>query len=216
MEHVKAGNLAGGPAWKCDSFFWVANSIQVMDLTGWDARYRSRALEDLEAPPTQLAVETARGLKPGMALDLACGTGRNSLWLAEQGWSVTAVDGAAAAIEALRERATASGVRIQTEVADLKAGGYRIIPSSWDLITICYYLQRDLFETALAGVRPGGLLLVIAHIAEDREEATENRLAPGELRRYFEMSEILHYREGKPNDPAHRRGVAEIVVRGGG
>ena len=175
-----------------------------------------RALEDLEAPPTPLVVETARDLKPGVALDLACGTGRNSFWLAEQGWSVTAVDGAAAAIEVLRERAISSGLRIQAEVADLKAAEYRIAPSGWDLITICYYLQRDLFGPALEGVRPGGLLLVIAHIAERQEEATENRLASGELRRCFERSEILHYREGKPNDPAHWRGVAEIVVRRGG
>ena len=187
-----------------------------MDLTAWDARYRSRALEDLKAPPTQLVVETARGLKPGVALDLACGTGQNSLWLAEQGWSVTAVDGAAAAIEVLRERATASGLRIQAEVADLKVDGYRIAFCSWDLITICYYLQRDLVEPALLGLRTGGLLLVIAHITEGQEKATEHRLAPGELQRYFKTSKILHYREGKPNDPSHRRAVAEIVVRRGG
>src|SRR5579859_1057686 len=132
-----------------------------MDLRGWDERYRS---EDLEAPPTALLVDTAQRLPAGKALDLACGTGRNALWLAEQGWSVTAVDGARAAIEILRERAARRAVNVDAQVADLEKHEYPIEPSAWNLIAICYYLQRDLFEPAKSGVAPGGVLLAIVHI----------------------------------------------------
>jgi SAM-dependent methyltransferase len=183
-----------------------------MELAGWDERYR--AVRD--APweePTPLLVQTAVDLKPGRALDLACGTGRNALWLAEHGWNVTAVDGSQVAIEILRQRAAERGLQIETCVADLEAGAYRIEPSSWDLIAICYYLQRALFEPAKRGVVPGGVVLAIVHIPEPGEEPTRFSAPRGELASYFQGWEILHSYEGQPRDAAHRRSVAEIVAR---
>lgn len=186
-----------------------------MDIRGWDERYRSRERpsEDFDAPPTPLLIETARQLKVGKALDLACGTGRNAVWLATQGWSVTAIDAAPAAIETLRTRASKLGVDVDARQADLQQGQYRIEHSAWDLIAICYYLQRDLFQPAKAGIAPGGVLLAIVHITESGEEPTDTRAKPGELKTYFTGWEILHYYEGKPTDTAHRRSVAEIVAR---
>ena len=181
-----------------------------MDIRGWDERYRT---EDLEHAPNPLLIETAHRLQPGKALDLACGTGRNALWLAEHGWSVTAVDGAPTAIEILRRRAADRGLNVDARVADLEAGEYRIEPSAWDLIAISFYLQRDLFEPAKRGVIPGGVMLAIVHITEPGEEPTYKRLKPGELETYFQGWEILHSYEGKPRDPAHQRSVAEIVAR---
>jgi tellurite methyltransferase len=186
-----------------------------MDTRDWDQRYRSgqRPLEDLEAPPNPLLIEAAKNLKPGRALDLACGAGRNALWLAEHGWSVTAIDGSTAAIEILRDRAAARGLAIDARVADLEKGEYRIEESAWDLIVMCLYLQRDLFTPAKHGVAPGGVLLAIVHITEAGEKPNAHRLNPGELRDYFRGWEIMHDREGPSNDSAHRRVSAEIVVR---
>lgn len=181
-----------------------------MDIRGWEERYR---LENFDLEPTALVVATAGAVSPGRALDLACGAGRNALWLAEQGWSVTAVDGARAAIEILRNRASERGIAVDARVADLGNGEYRIEPSAWDLITICYYLQRDLFEPAKLGIKPGGLLLAIVHITEEAEEPTYKRLKPGELERYFRGWEIVHRYEGTPNGSASQRRVAEIVAR---
>jgi tellurite methyltransferase len=188
---------------------WLDNLS--MDLRGWDLRYRSS--KDLEAEPTPLVLQAVGRLQPGKALDLACGSGRNALWLAEQGWSVTALDGAPAAIEILRRRAEERSLHLEARVADLEKGEYRIEPGAWDLITICCYLQRDLFEPAKQGLRPGGVLAAIVHIAELGEEPTYKRLRPGELRGYFLDCEILHHHEGKAHDPSHRRSVAEIVAQ---
>jgi SAM-dependent methyltransferase len=159
--------------------------------------------------PTPLLVETTAKLKPGRALDLACGTGRNAVWLAERGWAVTAVDGSPAAIEALRARDS----RVHAQVADLEKGEFKIDESRWDLIAMCYYLQPDLIETSKRGVVTGGVVLVIVHITEPGEEPTKHRLRPGELARFFNGWEILHNHEGSPNDPEHRRLSAEIVAR---
>jgi tellurite methyltransferase len=186
-----------------------------MDIRDWDRRYRSteRPAEDLEAAPNPLLINTAARLKPGKVLDLACGMGRNALWLAEHGWRVTAVDGSPAAIAILRDRARGQGLAVDARVADLEKGEYQIEPSNWDFIAICYYLQRDLFEPAKRGVMTGGVLMAIVHTTEPGEEPTDHRLRPGELQRYFSGWEILHHYEGKPNDPAHQRRVAEIVAR---
>ena len=177
-----------------------------MELTQWDARYASQAAQ---WTPTPLLVETAKSLKPGRALDLACGTGRNAVWLAEQGWDVTAVDGSSAAINTLRAR----DGRVNAQVANLEKGEFTIGESNWDLIAMCFYLQRDLIEAAKLGVVVGGAVLVIVHITEPGEEPTKNRLRPGELAGYFHGWEILHSHEGQPNDPEHRRVSAEIVAR---
>jgi tellurite methyltransferase len=186
-----------------------------MDIHGWDQRYRSgaRPEEDLEAAPTPLLVRIAQTLAAGEALDLACGAGRNALWLARHKWKVTAVDGYAAAIDILRERAVRQGLSIDARVADLASGEYRIEPGRWDLIAICYYLQLDLIECAKGGLKPGGVLIVIVHIGEEGEPTSKHRLRPGELIRYFDGWEILHSFEGRPQDAAHKRSVAEVAVR---
>jgi tellurite methyltransferase len=186
-----------------------------MEIDSWNKRYRlrERPEEDLAAEPTPLVVKFATGLAPGKALDLACGAGRNALWLADQGWEVTAVDGAQAAIEILQSRATERGLRVNTAVADLEKGEFEIEPSCWDLVAMCYYLQRNLYESAKRGVRPGGVLISIVRITEPGEAASPHRLLPGQLEKYFTGWEILHRYEGKPNDSAHHHAVAEIVAR---
>ncbi len=186
-----------------------------MDVQGWNERYRSRerSAEDLEASATPLVVNTASKLKPGRALDLACGSGRNAIWLAEHGWNVTAVDGASAAIAVLRERTGDKNLKVDAHVADLRNSGFVIERNAFDLVVICYYLQRDLFGPAKAGVRPGGALLAIVHMTEGDEQPTEHRLRLGKLSGYFKGWEILHSYEGPPEDTAHRRAVAEIVAR---
>jgi len=152
--------------------------------------------------PTPLLVETATTLKPGRALDLACGKGRNAIWLAERGWSVTAVDRSPVAIPSVDMR-----------VADLETHEFPIAEASWDLIAVCYYLQRDLFEPVKRGVKPGGVVIAIVHMFEPGHEQSRFSVQPRELAKYFEGWEILHYYEGKPRDPEHKRAVAEIVAR---
>lgn len=186
-----------------------------MKVEGWEQRYRTEFAESSDPlpGPTPLVERFLGKIEPGTALDLAAGTGRNAIWLASEGWDVTAVDGASTAIEMLEKRALQSGVSVRTFVADLEKGEYTIESAAWDAITICYYLQRDLIERAKAGVRPGGLILVIVHTTEGDELPTETRMRPGELVSYFRNWELLHSYEGNPKDPEHRRSVAEIVAR---
>jgi tellurite methyltransferase len=150
-------------------------------------------------------VSYAGELRPGKALDLACGSGRHAVWLAEREWRVTAVDISASAIATLKERAAA----IDARVADLEKGEYPIEPSVWDLVLIIRYLQRDLFAPAKLGVKSGGVLIASVLLENPAQPEARFRAKPGELRRYFEDWEILHFAEGESGQ--HR--VAEIAAR---
>jgi tellurite methyltransferase len=181
-----------------------------LSLEQWNERYR--AGEQLFNAPVPLVVKFARSAC-GRVLDLACGSGRNALFLAELGWHVTAVDGSTVALDVLRERAREPGLEIDIRTADLERGEFEISTDTYDLILDCYYLQRDLFASMQAGVRPGGMIISIVHLADaDQPEGTPKRAYPGELRNYFEGWTILHYREGQPEESCHPRAVAEIVA----
>jgi len=86
-------------------------------------------------------------IPPGKALDLAAGKGRHSVWLAERGWDVTAVD---------VEISELPG--IHTIRADLENHEYRVMPDAWDLIVCWLYWQADLLPEIAAGVRSGGVV----------------------------------------------------------
>ena len=178
-----------------------------MEIRGWEERYRTEGAKHSTATP--LLVKTAQKLEPGLALDLACGTGRNAVWLAEHGWKVTAVDGSAAAIEILHKLSPG----VDARVADLEKHEFAIAEATWDLIAMCYYLQRDMLEPVKRGVKRGGIALVIVHLIEPGHEQSRFSLKRGELTKYFEGWEILHSYEGAPHDPEHKRAVAEIVAR---
>jgi SAM-dependent methyltransferase len=151
--------------------------------------------------PTPLLVETARNLTPGRALDVACGSGRNSVWLAEHGWKVTAVD-----------RSPVTIPMVDMHVADLEKHEFPIAEASWDLIVVCRYLQRDLFEPIKRGLKRGGVALVIVLLMEPGHEQSRFSVQPGELAKYFEGWEISHYHEGKASGEDHDRAVAELVA----
>ena len=174
----------------------------------WDQHYR--AGEQVFAAPAPLVVQFAQGLTPGVALDLACGPGRNSRYLAERGWRVTAVDGSSIAIELLR----ASNPSMDARVADLEGDEFAIAPETYDLVLSCYYLQRSLIPLMKSGLQPGGLLIMIVHVADaDQPQGTPTRAFPGELRAFFSDWAIIHYREGEPGESGHLHAVAELVAR---
>jgi tellurite methyltransferase len=173
----------------------------------WEEHYAQAA--EIDFTPAALLIEAAEMLPPGRALDLASGPGRNALHLAGLGWSVVAVDASAAAIRILRERATASRLSIDTHVADLESGAFRIEPGTYDLISDFFYLQRDLFSQIKEGVRPGGVVVAEIHLRDDQPHRFV--LEPGELWAEFHGWKIHSYSEGR--QPEHDRPSARIIAR---
>jgi SAM-dependent methyltransferase len=131
----------------------------------WDSRYAEQELVWSAGPNRFLAGEAA-DLPPGRALDLACGEGRNALWLAERGWRVTAVDFSRVAVEKGGRIADERGLAVEFVVADLLE--YEPAAQAYDL-AIVFYLQlvADELATVLAraagAVAPGGTFLLVGH-----------------------------------------------------
>lgn len=118
--------------------------------------------------PNPTLVETASVLRPGRALDLGCGEGGDTLWLAEHGWHVTAVDISATVLRRVADRAARAGVteRVRTDRHDL---GASFPTGSYDLVT-AHYLQspaglprHQVLKQAAGAVALGGQLLVVTH-----------------------------------------------------
>jgi SAM-dependent methyltransferase len=184
-------------------------------VADWNERY-SRG-EQIIKEPMPLLLRAARTLKPGRALDLACGAGRHAIFLAQHGWQVTAVDASHVGIELAREAARKSNVEVDWRVADLEQGRFEIEAEAYDLIGVFYYLQRNLFPQIRAGVCSGGHIIAAIHMVDEAPDAQpmnpEFLLQPGELRAEFRGWEILHDYEGKPTEGGHQRRSAEIVAR---
>ncbi len=142
-----------------------------MDREAWDRRYADAELIWTAEPNRFLVSETA-SLTPGRALDLACGEGRNAVWLAGNGWEVTGVDFSEVALEKARGLAAARGVPVRWEAADLLA--YTPEPHAYGLVTVLYLQvpateRRTVLRAAAEAVAPGGRLLVVAHDASNLE-----------------------------------------------
>jgi methyl halide transferase len=91
------------------------------DHIDWNDRYRDGNLPwDTGRPSTELQrVLSQNNIRPCRALDLGCGTGTNSVWLAQQGFEVTGIDVAPLAVERAERRAHADGVKVHFVVADV-------------------------------------------------------------------------------------------------
>ncbi len=131
----------------------------------WDARYEAKgALWGVE--PNQFLVEIVRNLEPGTALDLGCGQGRNSFWLASRGFTVTGIDLSPVAIEQARAVAAEHDLDVTFESADLTT--WDPAGCVWDLVILTYlHLSPErrpiVHGAAKRAVAPGGRLVVIAH-----------------------------------------------------
>jgi SAM-dependent methyltransferase len=142
-----------------------------MDAAAWDERYRATDLV-WGAPPNRWVEQELTGAAPRRALDLACGEGRNALWLAAQGWQVTAADFSPVAIGKARELDVHH--RVTWQVADATAYD---APGAFDLALLCYLQlaaaeRRLAVRAAAAALAPAGVLLVIAHDSRNLTEGT--------------------------------------------
>jgi len=143
----------------------------VMEREDWNQRYEGKEFLWTVEANRFVAAEVA-GLSPGRALDLAAGEGRNAVWLAEQGWTVRAVDFSDVAIEKGKQLAAARNVadRVDFEVADLRA--HEPEAHRYDLVVLLYLQLPQaqlvpIVQRAARAVAPGGTFLVVGHDTEN-------------------------------------------------
>jgi len=151
--------------------------------------------------PSALVADSIKGLKPGSALDAGIGQGRNAVFLAEQGWTVTGFDVSQEALAASQANARKAGVRVTTVNASYEAFDFGA--NRWDLIVLAFAwapLDDPAFvERLRASLRPAGRVVVEHFIqaAGGPQPNVVRKLAPNQLRRLFEGFEMAFYEEAE-------------------
>lgn len=164
-----------------------------MDATAWDQRYAGSELVWSGEPNRTVAAEVA-DLPTGRALDLAAGEGRNAVWLAQQGWAVTAVDFSATGLDKARRLAEQHAVTIETVLADVTS--YRPEPGRYDLVVLAYLqlpveLLTPVLATAADSLAPGGTLLLVGHDRANLTDGVGGPQDPAVLHTVEEVSTAL-------------------------
>lgn len=185
-------------------------------MSTWDERFREgRYPRDPDpAPVLQQYVET---FPDGRALDIAAGTGRNAVFLAERGYQVDALDRSRVGLEIARENATDRGVEDDCEWIQADALAYAYPEDAYDVITVRSFRVLDRLTDVKAALAEGGVLYYQDHLrtAEPLDYGPPGRRRVGAndlLRACLDLT-VLHYREFTSGDEGHRGAYAQVVAR---
>nr|WP_320051199.1 methyltransferase domain-containing protein [uncultured Desulfuromonas sp.] len=175
----------------------------------WDQRWKERQKRPLQADNWLLKVLPLLP-ETGTALDIACGRGRNAVYLQQHGWQVTAVD---SSVEALQQ--------IQSACPEVTMLHHDLdqpleLNLNYDLVLQFFFLNRRQLPHFMQQVRPGGVMIIRtfsdAGNFGSKGGNPDHRLQPGELLEIFSGWEILCHEEGI--EPSHKGGsLAGIVAR---
>ena len=190
-----------------------ASTLGAMDATSWDERYaESDLVWGLE--PNRFIRAQCEHLRIGRAVDIACGEGRNAIWLARLGWHVTALDYSTVAIERGRQLSSkedpAVASRMVWRVEDVTTTPFK--EGAFDLAVISYlHLPPDQTATAMrsagASVAPAGHLVIVGH---DRRNLREGVSGPQDESRLYQPDEVRALLEEIPGMVVE---LAETVER---
>jgi 2-polyprenyl-3-methyl-5-hydroxy-6-metoxy-1,4-benzoquinol methylase len=168
--------------------------------TKWNSKYKERLIQPEQPKPNPRLGKLATCLKGGSALDLACGLGGNSMFLAELGFEVDALDISDVAVRHVQEQAVKRELPINARTADLTdLNNLAFTKDSFDFIVITYYLDRALFPLVKSLVKENGHIFMetfyLAPYAENQKVSNQFMLQPKELLSQFQDWNILHYEE---------------------
>lgn len=166
------------------------------DRLKWERKYAEQAELLKPRDPSALLVDFYKEAAGKSALELACGTGRNALFLARNGFMVDAVDISKRALDILKKRA--EGLNLNIIEADLDE--FDIEDGRFDLVVITNYLDRDLIKRAAKALKPNGVFITETYMEHRQNEKPDSNpdylLRPGELKELFgEGFDILEYKE---------------------
>lgn len=161
----------------------------------WNAIYRQSTRKPEAA---RILTENACLLpKPGKALDLACGSGGNAMYLAKTGLMVDAWDISDVALTILNQQADTCKLNIHTK--QCKIGSETLPESHYDVIVICRFLDRNLCNAIMGALKPGGLLFYQTYTRSKVDQIGPNNpdflLETNELLRLFAPLTVIFYRE---------------------
>jgi protein-L-isoaspartate O-methyltransferase len=188
-EHLKSKGLSDAQ---------IISLFRELEADRWN-RFFSNPPTTFNSQPNAFMVEMVKNRQPGRALEIGMGQGRNSVYLAKQGWSVTGFDISDVGMKIAREAAAQAGVEIATVNAAMEDFDYGT--NQWDLI-VATYEGAGWRERAVRALKPGGIVIVEGFLRTSGTPPGAS-FGPNELLKFFmDLNlRILHYEDadGKPD-----------------
>src|SRR6476661_3142724 len=190
--------------------------MELDEKSSWNKKYSEGSHGSLEPDPFLVSAydEFLFATTPGLALDVAGGVGRHSIWLAQRGWRVKLLDISEVGIQQAEENANRTGTAesISKQIRDLNTMS-DLGREQYDLVVVFFFLQRELFPALLDATKPGGILIYKTYTTEQKNFSGGPShpmflLEPNQLLHAFRSMRVLHYHE-----TIQEKGVAELVAR---
>lgn len=191
--------------------------MSIKDKEKWDQKYlkKSQLLKPRE--PSKNLQEYIVHCEGTKALDLACGSGRNSIFLAQQGFEVDALDIAQIAIEALTVDAKNRNLLSKVNAHQVDLDSYEIEQDKYDIIIMSNFLDRAVLRAAIDALKKDGLLFVETYMISDENEKEQsnldNLLQKQELKSMVNDSwQTLHYDEFENEDYEIYKMKKQVII----
>jgi SAM-dependent methyltransferase len=193
--------------------------MSIEDKLRWDQQHEStRGSSEPSSFLAEILAAEAWTLPRGRALDVACGKGRNALFLAERGFDVVAIDISPVALEEGRKRAGEKKLAIGWQQADLEQ--IELSDDTYDLVVNFNYLQRSLIPQIKKALKTGGFVVFETYLIDQSAIGHPKNpaylLEHNELLDFFRDFRVLYYREGQfpeREERAFRAGIfAQKIV----
>ncbi len=189
----------------------------------WNERYSSKELI-WSAGPNALFYEEVKDLKPGKSIDIACGEGRNAIWLAEQGWDSTGIDFSEVGIDKARQIGEKRKVSVKWIANDVS--NTPLEEEAYDLVAVLYLHtsleeRRKWLPNVLKAVKPSGTFIYIGHDPSNIEEGVggpqDIALLPGvseftDAMPDFDISSATVLNRPVVNDPGHGKELSGVAL----
>lgn len=188
--------------------------MSIIDRDKWDQRYADDSYR--KNNPVDLVADWLPRIGVGRALDVACGAGRNAIFLARAGFTVDAIDISPVGLERARQNAAAAGVEVNWIEHDLDRR--YDFDTGYGLILVMWFVDLGLIARLCDCLAPGGYLLSQQHLVSDEPvigpQSSDFRVAAGALRGAAGALDILHYEEGVETvEDDERLASAQLVAR---
>lgn len=186
------------------------------DRQYWNERYRNADFGQSTVPSQPLR-EFVADLPDGRAFDVATGTGRNALFLAESGYAVDAVDVSGAALSIARDRAAERSLEGAVDWIQADLDTYPIPSDSYDVVSVSFYHALDLLPDLKESLTDGGVLVYEHHLrspdADRGPDDDRHRFRSNDLLRACLDLTVLHYEESTRKSDGRTSAVATLVAR---
>lgn len=196
---------------KSGTLFLLICTAAFGQASEYDSIYRGDEGDISPHEPNKFLVEMTRGRKPGKALDVGMGAGRNSIYLAQQGWDVTGFDPSGEGVRHATAEAARLGLKVNAIVTTFEKFDFG--ENQWDLIVLTYEPTKAVAPYIVRALRPGGAVLVEDRHVETRRVWPAGGFEDNELVSLFRGLRVLRYEDTWARPDWSAKHLDERLVR---